>query len=279
MKRLNIVHALVVAAFATAGLDLRAQDPDAVVDLGAALPVGGVYVGVTGALSHNIHSGGFRLFSAGNGQVDGCGCATFEDGAGDGGQAGLAARLQVAPVLAIDARVTYDSRPGHFVVQLPEAVLVDASGNELLRQTVRASSDVEYKLITVEALATLNAFKIIPGLFVTLSAGPSLGIVQDGKIDQYQDLIEPQNGRFVNPDGYPTENEGRRMYFLRHTNIPEMNGTRLSAKGGAGIDAHLFDALIVRGGVYFDYGLTDLTEAENWRVNSTLYQLDILVAL
>jgi hypothetical protein len=272
ITRLVVIAAALLATAATA----RAQQPDAIIDA-TGLPIGSWYVGPTAAFSRNLHTGGFRVAPGGDTTV--CDCGVFQDGTGDGWQAGIAARLQVSSILALDARVTYDSRPGHFEVELPDALVIMPGTGEVVTQRTFARSDVEYDLVTIDALASLNLLRVGP-VFLTVSAGPSLGFVQVGRYSQYQDLEEPPNARFTNPQGYETENEGRRLVFARDAEIPGMSSTRLSVKGGGSVDLHLLDMLLlVRAGAYYDRALSDLSSAENWQVHSTLFQLDFLVRL
>jgi len=89
-----------------------------------------------------------------------------------------------------------------------------------------------------------------------------------------QDLVAPDNARFINPSDLPSENGGRRLLLYDGT-IPELNPFRLSLMAGLQAEVPLFgNQWYMTPGVYYDYGLTDVTKAENWQLNSIVFMLD-----
>jgi hypothetical protein len=87
--------------------------------------------------------------------------------------------------------------------------------------------------------------------------------------------VEPINARFINDLRLPTENNGRRLIFADNKDIPDRSGFRFSLKGGLQAEIGLFNnQIIMYPGIFYDYGLTHVTSAENWNLNSFLFQVD-----
>lgn len=231
------------------------------------VPRSQVLVGPTVGITRNYHTGGFRT-------IDDPNCPIFEQGSGWGFLVGMTAEFQPSPNWSIIPRICYDTRPGQFTQNLPDAQVLLPNATQPVNQTVETSSDITYSLLTAEVLYKYEIAKITKGLRLSVQAGPVFGYVLGGKNRQVQDLIEPQNARFVNPDRLPEENNGRRL-ILFDGDIPERESIRFSLKAGAAVEVGLFgNAWIMCPGVFYDYGLTQVTKAENWNLNSILFQVD-----
>ena len=97
-----------------------------------------------------------------------------------------------------------------------------------------------------------------------------------GKINQTQDLVKPENARFANPDKKPVTNNGRTLIFAENETIGGLNSIRFSIKAGLQAEFGLFNnAWIMTPGAYYDFGLTDVTQNENWRVSSIMFMVDL----
>jgi opacity protein-like surface antigen len=228
-------------------------------------------VGVTGAYSRSYHTGGFRSYGDPS-------CGVFSDGSGSGYQAGIAGRFAPGGLLALDVRATLDSRPGIFESTSGNCQLIVPSSPEPIVQKVYERSEIVYELATLDMMLTARA-PLGDAIAFTASLGPTVSIVRNGRITQYQEIISPDSARFLNVEGYPTENDGRRVYFARDMKIPQMSSTRFSIKAGVGLEGELVERLTLRGGVYYDRALTDVTVSENWQVHSLLGELTVLFAL
>ena len=232
-----------------------------------------VLVGPTFSINRNYHTGGFRT-------IDDPGCPLFEDGTGWGYGVGLSAEFlpSVDGRWGIIPRVSFEQRPGQFRQELPNAKVLlpnPAAPNEptIVDQTVSTTSDITYTLLNVEVMYKQEVL-ILGDFRVGVAAGPAFQYVMGGTNRQVQDLEEPENARFVNIDNRPTAKNGRQIIFF-DGDIPQRSGTRFSLKGGVQGEIGLFDnqwAMIP--GVYYDYGLTDVTPAENWQLSSIIFQLD-----
>ncbi|MGE3801604.1 MAG: outer membrane beta-barrel protein, partial [Candidatus Kapaibacterium sp.] len=209
------------------------------------------------------------------------GCPLFEDGNGWGFLVGLSAEFlpSVDGRWGIIPRITFDQRPGQFRQELPNAKVLlpnpaDPKNPTVVDQTVSTTSDITYSLLNVEVMYK-HEILLLGDFRVGAAVGPAFQYIMGGTNRQVQDLEEPLNARFVNPDGRPTENNGRRLIFF-DGDIPERSSTRFSAKAGLQGEIGIFDnQWALTPGVYYDYGLTDVTPTENWQLSTIIFQVDL----
>lgn len=232
-------------------------------------------LGVTAAFTRSEHTGTFGFYVG----TDTCDCPWFDDGRGSGYQAGVAFRFPISSLLAIDSRAVFDSRPAHYREYLPEALVLTPGSPDISVVRIFADSYVTYELLTLELLLTARIAIASEPLAFALSIGPTASSVLTGTITQTQEIELPRDARFTNPKNVPTENEGRRLVFLRDSEIPDLAGTRASVKGGLAIELGQASPVLVRVGAYYDHGLTDLGASRDWKVHSLLFQLDALLEL
>jgi hypothetical protein len=221
-------------------------------------------------ISRNYHSGGFRTFTADET------CPLYEAGSGWGYFAGITAEFIPAKATwSIIPAIVYESRPGSFKQELEPVTVLLENQTEPVQQIVTTSSDIVYKLVTAEVLYKQEFASIGKGFRVSVAGGPTASYVLDGKVTQVQDLVSPTNARFINTDNLPTANSGRRLIYADNKDIPGRNTIRFSLKAGVQAEIGLFNnALIMYPGAFFDYGLSNVTNTENWGLNSILFQLD-----
>lgn len=231
-----------------------------------------ILVGPTIGLNHNYHTGGFRII---NDPI----CPFFQSGSGVGFSAGITAEYD-REYWSIIPRITYQSRPGEFRQQLEDVQVFIPDEGISVTQSVTAKSFVEYRILNAEVMFKHDVVVIDNRVFVGLAAGPSVAYVLDGKITQAQDLEEPLNARFLNPLDLPTDNFGRRLIYADNADIPGRNSLRFSLKAGMQVEVGLFDdQIMMTPGIYYDFGLNNVTSNENWDLNSMMVQVDFRHAL
>ncbi len=225
-----------------------------------------VLVGPVIGGSQNMHSGGFRTIDEPN-------CPVFTSGSGLGILGGITAEFQFGETWSIIPRITYQTRPGSFTQSLPNALVLLPGQSEPVNQSVTTSSEITYNLLTFETMYKQEFAELGP-IRLGVATGPTISYVLGGNNYQVQDLIDPPNARFVNPTGLPTANNGRRL--IRYDDaIPERASIRASIKAGLQGEFGLFDnAWLMSPGIYYDYGLTDVTTAEDWQLQSVMFQID-----
>jgi hypothetical protein len=231
------------------------------------VPKSKVLVGPRIGLNRNFHTGGFRTIDEPN-------CPVFEAGSGWGFIAGLTAEFQFGETWSLIPAIAYESRPGQFVQTLPDALVLIPGEEDPVEQTVTTESEITYSIVSAEVLYK-QEFAVVGNLRFSAAAGPSFSYVIGGDNRQIQQLVEPENARFTNPTGLPAEDNGRRL-VLYNDAIPDRSSIRLSLKGGLQAEIGLFnDAWLMSPGVFYDFGLTDVTDAENWGLSSIIFQIDM----
>lgn len=230
-------------------------------------PRAAVLVGPVLGLNRNFHSGGFRTISSD------ASCPYFEEGTGWGMLAGITAELMLSEHSALIPRLTYESRPGSFTSALPDA-LVQLPGHEgLVNQSITARSDVTYGLLGAELLYKHDV-GALGEMRIALAGGPAVAYVVSGTNRQVEELIEPANARFIGRDGYAIEDGGRRLVFYDGPIIARRT-LRYSFKAGMQAEVGLFgDSWYMTPGLYYDFGLSDVTRAENWQLSSLVFMVD-----
>lgn len=231
------------------------------------LPKASVLIGPVIGVNRNFHTGGFRTVTADES------CPVFEQGSGWGFLGGISAELLFGESWSIIPRVTYESRPGSFTSELPDALVLLPGTQTVVTQTVTSSSEVSYGIVNVEVMYKKEIANL-GGMRIGAAAGLAGQVVISGNNRQVQDLIEPENAKFTNQQGYETENNGRRLIFFDNV-IPERSSTRFSVKAGLQAEVGLFgNAWTMTPGLYYDYGLTDVTANENWALNTLMFMVD-----
>lgn len=237
---------------ATAAMPAFAQDTTELREGTEQTERGSWSVGVTSALTVNNHTGG-NVFRYSN-YPEVTTRRETQKGSGTSYQAGLAIALAVNSTVSIEGRAIYDRRPGRY-----EAIRVCDCDSQVIEYT--DVTEIDLDLITTDLSLSARLVELAPRFSVSLSAGFSVGYVADSRTYTYGGpIIHGPNTREEDP-------------------IRFANKWRLSGRGGIATTAHIGDRLGLRSGVFFDYGLTDVTTNDSWRVNSIIIQLDVMVTL
>ncbi len=219
-------------------------------------------------LNRNFHTGGFRT-------INDVLCPVFDEGSGWGWGAGLTFEYLAGKTWSIVPALTYESRPGSFTQRLPDAEVLLPGATTTVMQTVEATSEIAYTIASLEVLYKQEFAQFGDAVRLSVAAGPSASVVLSGTRTQHQDLIQPENARFIPTENGVYEMSGRRQVFMKDQEITELSGTRFSLKAGVQAELGLFNnAIIMYPGVFFDYGLTHVTSAEDWNLNSIIFQVD-----
>ena len=223
-------------------------------------------IGPVVGVNYNMHTGGFRTLAEDN-------CPVFTEGSGTGFLAGITAEFQLGETWSIIPRATYQSRPATFKQTLPDALVLLPGETVPVTQSVTTTSEIDYTLAVLEVMYKQEFAELGP-IRLGAAFGPSLGFLLGGDNYQTQDLLEPANARFKNPDNLPTDNNGRTLIFNNGA-IPGAASMRISLKAGLQGEFGLFNnAWLMSPGIYFDYGLNDVTSAEDWQLNTLMFQID-----
>lgn len=220
-------------------------------------------------VNRNYHTGGFGVF-------DEPLCPTSENGTGWGFAAGFTVEFLAGETWSIVPRIMYETRPGLFTNQMPDVDVLVQSGNttQRVKQTVALESSIKYNLATLDVLYKQEILPITNNLRLSAVAGPAISLAIGDNNRQVQNLDLPENARFKNPRNLPSENNGRTL-VLKDSEIEQKSGTRFALRAGILAEVGLFNnAIIMTPGAYYDLGLTKVTSAQNWSLNSFLILVD-----
>ncbi|HVZ38269.1 MAG TPA: hypothetical protein VHI13_03260 [Candidatus Kapabacteria bacterium] len=219
-------------------------------------------------VNRDYHSGGFAT-------IEGANCPKFTSGSGWGMLLGLTAEFSGGKSWSIVPALTYESRPGNFREALPDVQVL--LNDVAVTQSVSATSDISYRILSAEVLYKQEIWTPTATFRASVAAGPVGSYVVGVQNSQYQDLEQPANARFINPDPthFTLAGNGRRLVYGANVNVPGRNAFRFALKAGVQLEVGLFNnGIIMYPGLFYDLGLTDVTSSENWGLNSILFQVD-----
>jgi hypothetical protein len=220
------------------------------------------FVGPFGGFDLNFHSGGFTSFT------QDAKCGAFTTGSGNGLIAGLAAEYWFkagGPSSGVQARVSYEQKPGKF-----DATGTTLFANDTLRKQIIEiyplhTTDVTYNLLTIETLYKYQ----FPGTELGVVAGPKFGFPMGATAIQNQ-TFDYGLGR---TPSYVTFDDGSQSHQLYSGDVPNKAGFRLALKIGAQYE-FLLGALLVTPCIAYDLGVTKVSSTEGWRVSSLAGTID-----
>ncbi len=226
-----------------------------------------VLVGPSAGFSRNFHSGGFKT-------IDDPLCGEFRNGAGSGYALGFSAEYPVRPSLSVIARVSFEQRPGSFRQELAEADVIPTGAEQALPERIAVTSSISYSLADLD-LQIRQGLVRLGRTTLGVAAGISGAIVVGGDNSQMERLETPENARLINPYDFPSDPSGRAL-TLYDGPIPGRNQWRASLQAGVVGEVPLFDdAWLLSPGLYYDFGVTDVTGLESWQLNSIIVMVDL----
>lgn len=185
---------------------------------------------------------------------------TLENGSGSGFDAGVTVRVLDRDPIAhlsweIATRLSYGDRSVRNELEVPSQTIIDGSGNEIFPEHQTVATEIDYSILNTEILYGMEVARLTGHRTLGFSLGPSFQYVVSESIT-YQ--------RESTGDG--------KIYTDRIAyHIPDGNPIRFSVKGGIWMSW-----LMVRAGIYGDYGLTSTAEKDGWKVHSVMVGMDLL---
>lgn len=217
-------------------------------------------------------------------------CPTFINGSDNGFFAGLSFEYQLGDVesgqsnSSIIARLLYNTLPSSMEqsdLDLPTRVIYAGGQDGIENTSVIHLNAVKYDLVTFEAMYKFNP---IPGQGLGLTAGITFDYALTKTQEQRMDLVKPLNAQFRRPEpgspedkGYRYENNDRSIIIF-DGDIPESSAFRLGLKAGIQYEI-LFNKMYLVPAVYYNFGITNLQNEFDWRVNALQIGLDLRFAL
>ncbi len=186
-------------------------------------------------------------------------------------------------------RVLYNTMPAYLEVSegaIPSLItIVDANGTPIGEDVIQSSTlhtlDVNYSMITAEVMYKINP---IPGLPLGFVVGPTFDFAMTKTHDQRYKLVQPLEAQFrVNPDyEKPPYNykyvDNDRTIVVNEGDIPDSQGFRFGIKAGMQLEL-LAGPWVIVPGIAYNLGITNLSSAEDWRVDALQVGIDFRYAL
>lgn len=279
--KLRFLLAFLIVLIALPGIRLNAQaDPENPLMPTYERPP--IYIGPVIGYNRSMHSVDLASF-------DDAICPRFEDGQSNGFFVGLSFEQHLGKDIKSSTssfifRVLYNTMPASLEVSedpIPSLItIVDAQGNPTGEDVINSSTlhtqDITYSLVTAEVMYKINP---IPGVPLGFTVGPTFDFALTKTQDQRYKLVQPLEAQFKRDEtsGYQYVDNDRTI-IIKEGEIPESSGFRFGIKAGMQFEI-LAGKWTVVPGIFYNFGVTNLSTAENWRVNALQMGVDLRFAL
>ncbi len=257
-----------------------------------------IYIGPIFGYNRAMHSVTLKTF-ANTAQQNVATCPSFENGKDNGFYAGLSyehhlGKDKASSKSSIIARVMYSTMPSYLESNgdnyLQNVPIVDKDGktiigHELLSSTTFHTMTVKYDMITAEVAYKINPFD---GMNLGFTVGPTFDFTMKKTYDQKMELLRPLEAKFQRPEGWsPTNNygiiryeNGDRTIVVNEGDIPEASSFRMGIRLGVQYEiGNLMSKTTIIPAAYYNFGITNLSSKEDWRVNAFQIGVDVRFAL
>ena len=268
---------LIIAALCYAGLAraTNAQEIDT-----ASTEAPRLMVGISGGIHSIQHTFSNRMLAPSN--------FTFNPATSLGWFAGVVAELRMDTrlSLSLDARYNELSGSSSFAATAPTGQFVIASSSDSSGEYVYLdnlvfsyTSAIDYASLSFGILANWRETSQDTMLAVGLSAGPVIHAITRKELHQTEHLESHINVRFLNPNGLPTEDDGRTVIYYTGK-LESSRSLRVGFHLGLFAEfGNPASGLVISPGIFYDYGLQTVTSTENWYVHTLNGRMMILVGL
>lgn len=214
-------------------------------------------------------------------------CPNFVDGNDNGFYFGLSYEMMFGEAEQSNSslifRVLYNTMPTFS--ETSEDPVPSLVGQNIINSQTRHTLDINYSMITGEVMYKINPIKAVP---VGITVGPSFDFVMTKTLDQRYELLNPQNAQFRRlEEGDPdydkyvgvTYTDNDRTIIIEDGDIPDASGFRLGLKAGIQYEiSNVITKTMIVPAIYYNFGVTNLTSGDSWRVNALQMGVDIRYA-
>ncbi|MCU0330443.1 MAG: hypothetical protein MUC47_05625 [Candidatus Kapabacteria bacterium] len=232
-----------------------------------------IFIGPVGGYNRSLHSSGFQSV------VGDVLCPDFQQGNANGYYFGFSGEYLLGKPAesksSLIARIVYNAFPANYREpgdRLPSI----APDNSIVYSSVEHVAEINYGIVDLEVVYKLNLFNSNFGVVI----GPTVGIPVSTTIEQRMELVEPLNARFdkvLVPDGIYTNND-RAIILRPEGEIEDRAGVRVAVKAGAQYEIPVGRLLLVPC-VYYNFGITEVSPANNLRINALQMGVDLRFAI
>lgn len=233
-----------------------------------------IYVGPVVGYNRTLHSSGYQSVA---GDVL---CPTFESGTANGFYVGGSFEYLLGKPRdsksSIIARLLYNYLPGSYTEPGESLPVYNPASGDTVQTTVDHTAEIKYSVIDLEVMYKLNLFNSNFGITV----GPTIGYVVGVSRQQYMNLVDPLFVTFErDPDcAECVYSNNDRTVMVADDDIPGHSAIRIAIKAGAQYEIPVGRILLVPS-VYYNFGVTEVSAADNLRINAFQAGIDIRFAL
>lgn len=237
-----------------------------------------IFVGPVVGYNRVMQTGGFQYFAQ---PQEAPLCPTLEDGTANGFFVGVNTEIILGDPKdsrsSLIFRLLYNRMPSSFQRfndRLPSRVLYPDGTQRTILTSTTFNADVVYTTVDFEAMYRF-------GLGVTgfgIQAGPVISYALQRRVKQTFNLVDPPNAQFVPEPNTPyTYTNFNRTIIIYDSDIPSSNALRVGLKAGIQYEI-LLRRLTIVPSLNYNFGITNLTKTESWRVNTVQAQVDVRFA-
>lgn len=230
------------------------------------------YIGPVVGYNRVLHSAELQTFES---EVP---CPVFENGSANGFFFGISFEYLLGgaknSTQSIIARLLYNSMPASFEVtgDVYPSILTDAQGNQTqVSSSTNHINEVTYDMVSFDVQYKFNFIETF-GLIV----GPTFDYALTRDQDQLFQLVTPDNAKFEQaPDSEFEYSEDGRTLIAATGEIPNSSAFRAGIKFGVQYEIILNSGMYIVPNFNYNYGITNLSADDDWRVNALQFGVDI----
>lgn len=209
-------------------------------------------------------------------------CPFFTNGSSSGFHVGFFYEQVIGGITSkhsLVGRLLYNSLPAYFEKvgdEYPSLVDDGAGGYTTVLSSTEHTVDVTYNLVSLDIMYKFNA---VAGLVLTV--GPSIDFVMSNKLTQKYAITKPDNVQFKPVPGYTYEDNNRTIVVYDGDigkGMP-VSSTRFALKFGVQYEIITGGKIDFIPGFFYNLGLTNATQNEDWKVSAIQASIDIRFAL
>jgi hypothetical protein len=241
-----------------------------------------IYIGPVFGYNRSIHSVDLASF-------DEAICPRFTDGNDNGFYVGFSFEHHLGKDATLSTssfifRVLYSTMPAFMETTeapIPSLItIVNAAGDDIgetiIESATKHTQQIDYSVISAEVCYKINP---IPGMGLGFTIGPTFDFALTKTQDQRYILVYPLEAQFrrdqksIDELGYQYVDNDRTI-IIKEGDIPNSNAFRLGIKAGVQYEI-LYNTLTIVPAMYYNFGVTNLSSQESWRVNALQVGVDL----
>lgn len=211
-------------------------------------------------------------------------CPTFENGEDNGFWAGITYEHFFGKIesstQSLIFRALYSTYPSYLEIagqEYPKNVRIYEDG-KLVDSKIENTAVINKDVVDYSVLSFEIAYKIKPisGINLGITVGPAFDYAITSTNRQTFELLTPENAQFKEVSGKEyTYEDNNRTIVIADGDILESQQLRIGLKVGLQYEINIPGGWYIVPVVYYNFGLTNLSNALDWRVDALQMGIDI----